>query len=155
MQTDCSTEQLEFQGLGKRQVVANFSAEQTTSDGGLLLLREAADRSGLISDFARCFTDHRDPARIEHSVEELLGQRVFAIASGYEDLNDHDQLRHDPMFAVVTGKPEPTAAPLAARSTLNRLELTPADASGDSRYKKIVYDDDACGCVRRQFPERP
>ncbi|MCP4037573.1 MAG: IS1380 family transposase [bacterium] len=147
MQTECSARQFEFHGLGKRDVVADFSAEQTTSDGGLLLLREAAKRSGLIRAFAGCFTDHRDPARIDHSVEELVGQRVFGLACGYEDLNDHDQLRNDPMFALATGKAAASAGALAARSTLNRLELSPADATKDSRYKKIVYDDEAISQV--------
>ena len=145
--TDCSADQLEFQGLGKRRVVADFSAEQTTSDGGLVLLREAESRSGLIGAFARCLTDHRDPARIQHSVEELVAQRVYGIACGYEDLNDHDQLRKDPLFAVAVGKTDAGASALASRNTLNRLELTPADATGDARYKKIVYDDEAIAGV--------
>jgi hypothetical protein len=144
VQTECSSDPLEFHGLGSRRVVAEFTAEQTTSDGGLPLLREVADRSGLIRSFAGCFTDHRSPERIQYTVEELIAQRVFALACGHEDLNDHDRLRDDPMFALATGR-EPGAGRLAGRNTLNRLELTPAGASESDRYKKIEYDDEAIG----------
>jgi hypothetical protein len=92
--------------------------------------------------------DHRDPERVEHSVPELLAQRVFALALGYEDLNDHDTLRHDPLLAVLVGKADPTGQErrrredrgksLAGKSTLNRLELTPVGANEKSRYKKVV-----------------
>ena len=146
VQTECSAGQLEFQGLGSRRVVPEFTAEQTTSDGGLPLLREVAERSGLIRAFAACFTDHRDPERIQYTVEELIGQRVFALACGYEDLNDHDRLRDDPMLGLATGR-DPAAGRLAGRNTLNRLELTPKQASRRDRYKKIVYDDEAIGQV--------
>ena len=144
MQTDCSSDREVFQGLGRRSVVAAFSAEQTTSDGGLLLLRETEARTKLIEGFARCFTDHRRRERIQYSVEELIGQRVFGLACGYEDLNDHDRLREDPMLALATGR-VPGEGALAGRNTLNRLELTPGDASRTDRYKKIVYDDEAIG----------
>jgi hypothetical protein len=146
VQAECSSGQLEFQGFGGRRVVAEFTAEQTTSDGGLALLREAAEHSGLLHAFARCFTDHRSPERIHHSVEDLIGQRVLALSCGYEDLNDHDRLRADPMLALATGR-DPSAGRLASRNTLNRLELTPEDASGSDRYKKIVYDGEAIGRV--------
>jgi hypothetical protein len=115
-------------------VVAAFNGGRQTVDGGLLLLREAAERSGLIRRFAACFRDHRQPERIEHSVEELLAQRVLAQAQGYEDLNDHDTLRDDPLLAVAAGKRDLVGAArkrgrdrghaLAGRSTLNRLERT-------------------------------
>jgi len=144
VQTECSSDQLDFQGLGRRSVVAEFSADQTTSDGGLLLLRETEARTKLIEGFARCFTDHRSPERIRYTVEELIGQRVFGLACGYEDLNDHDRLREDPMLALATGR-VPGESPLAGRNTLNRLELTPDDASRTDRYKKIVYDNEAIG----------
>ncbi len=150
MQSDCSATQLEFQALGGRQVVAAFDGGRQTQDGGLLLLREVAERSGLIRRFASCFRDHRRPDRIEHTVEELLGQRVLAQAQGYEDLNDHDTLRDDPLLAVAAGKRDLVGArrvqpgdrghALAGRSTLNRLERT---ASEISRYHKIVHDDEA------------
>jgi hypothetical protein len=113
-----------------------------------LLLREVEATVGLLAELARCFDDFRDPELIEHSVEELIKQRVFALALGYEDLNDHDQLRADPLLATLVGKadvtgqervdPRDRGKPLAGKSTLNRLELTPARATAKSRYKKIV-----------------
>ena len=153
VQTDCSAGQLEFQGFGGRQVVAAFDGGLQTSDSGLLLLREVAAETGLIRRFAACFTDHRCPERIEHTVEELLGQRVLAQAQGYEDLNDHDRLRDDPLLALAAGKGDLTGADrprtrdrghaLAGSSTLNRLERAPAEATAASRYHKIVYEGQA------------
>jgi Transposase DDE domain group 1 len=150
VETDCMEAQLEFQGVGSRQVVAGFDAGRATSDGGVLLLREAAQRTGLLGAFARCFRDYRNPDLIEHSVEDLVSQRVLGQSLGYEDLNDHDSLRDDALFAVGVGKKDPTGNdrrrkrdrghPLAAHATLNRLELTPPDANESSRYHKIVYD---------------
>ncbi len=150
MQTDCKETQLEFQTFGRRQVVASFDGGRISSDGGLLLLREVAQHTGLLQQFARCFTDHRDPDLIEHSVEQLLAQRVLALAQGYEDLNDHDALRDDTLLALASGKRDLTGAQrlrerdrghaLAGKSTLNRLERTPAGAGPAARYKKIVYD---------------
>ena len=161
MRTDCTEEQLTFQGLGRRTVVAEFSAGRLSSDaGGLLLLREVAERTGLLRRFAQCFRDHRDPELIEHTVEELLAQRVLAQACGYEDLNDHDVLRDDALLAVAAGKTDPTGAHrqrardrghgLAGKSTLNRLEGTPAEATAAARYKKIVYD---AAAIERVFVE--
>jgi hypothetical protein len=121
--------------------VARFDAPAITSDAGGLLLREVDDKFGIIRQFARCFDDHRDPLKTTHPVQDLLAQRVFGLALGYEDLNDHDQLRHDPLLAVLAGKSEPSpddGPALAGRNTLNRLELTPARAHRKSRYKKIV-----------------
>ncbi len=148
MQTDCTGERLEFQGLGRRRVVANFDAGRVSSDGGVLLLRELDWRTGIVDRFARCFTDHRDPDLIEHSAEELLRQRIFGLCLGYEDLNDHDTLRSDALLAIAVGKVDPTGSDrkhkrdrgkaLAGKSTLNRLELTPRGADSRSRYKKIV-----------------
>ncbi len=150
MPTDCSPRQLEFQGLGRREVVAAFDGGQQTSDAGVLLLREVAEGTGLIRGFASCFTDHRRADRIEHTAEELLGQRVLGQALGYEDLNDHDMLRDDPLLALAAGKRDLTGEhrardrdrghALAGRATLNRLERTPSDATAASRYHKIVYD---------------
>jgi hypothetical protein len=130
--------------------VARFDGGPITSDAGGLLLREVEQHTGIIRQFAACFTDHRDEDLIEHSVEELLRQRIFGLALGYEDLNDHDQLRHDPLLATLVGKADPTGADrcrqrdrgkaLAGRNTLNRLELTPRGANASSRYKKIVAD---------------
>jgi hypothetical protein len=114
----------------------------------LLLLREVAERTGMLRRFARCFVDHRDEALIEHTVEELVAQRVLAQACGYEDVHDHDVLRDDALLAVAAGKRDATGEgrkrerdrghALAGKSTLNRLERTPADATRASRYKKIV-----------------
>jgi hypothetical protein len=146
--TECNAEQLEFHGLGKRVVVADFDGGMISSDGGGLLLREAAQRTGLIDRLAEQFVDYRDPDAVEHSVRDLVAQRVFGLALGYEDLNDHDRLRLDPLLAVLVGKDDPTGQDrtnprdrgkaLASSSTLNRLELTPWDANAESRYKKIV-----------------
>jgi hypothetical protein len=150
MRTECTVGQLEFQGLGRRAVVGRFDAGRTSSDGGLLLLREVAERTGLLKALAGCFRDHRKPEAIEHTVFELVAQRVFGLALGYEDLNDHDILRDDTLLAVAVGKRDLQGAhrarkrdrghALAGKSTLNRLELTPADGDEASRYKKIVYD---------------
>lgn len=130
---------------------AAFDAGRVTSDGGLLLLRELVKRTGLLRQFAGCFTDNRDPGRIEHSVEELLTQRVLGIICGYEDLNDHDRLRDDSLLALAVGKADVTGATrkrqrdqghaLAGKSTLNRLELAAPSVDATERYKKISYDD--------------
>ena len=146
--TECNPEQLEFLGLGKRAVVGAFDGGLISSDGGGLLLREVAERTGLIDRLAEQFVDYRDPDAIEHGVRDLVAQRVFALALGYEDLNDHDRLRLDPLLALLVGKEDPSGEDrrlerdrgkaLASSSTLNRLELTPWDADAESRYKKIV-----------------
>ena len=150
MATECNQQSFGFHALGRREVVARFDGGRITSDGGGLLLREAERITGIIDQFAACFTDHRDPDRIEHSVEELVAQRVYALALGYEDLNDHDDLRRDPLLATLVGKADPTGQrrvrardvgkALAGKSTLNRLELTRQQADG--RYKKIVLHED-------------
>src|SRR5262245_3178550 len=147
METQCNATYLDFPMLGRRQVLADFSGGDISSDGGALLLREVERITGIIRQFAACFTDHRDPDRIEHTVEELVAQRVYGLALGYEDLNDHDDLRRDPLLATVVGKADPTGdsrrrrrdrgKALAGKSTLNRLELTPVGADEDSRYKKV------------------
>jgi len=146
--TQCTQTVFSFEDLGAREVVASFDGGRVTSDGGALLLREVESKFGFIARFARCFTDHRDPEAIEHTVTDLLKQRVFGLCLGYEDLNDHDQLRHDPLLAVLVGKKDPLGEnrlrardkgkALAGKSTLNRLELTPVRAKKTSRYKKIV-----------------
>ena len=123
MQTQCSTASFEFARVEGRSVVASFDGGAITSDAGAVLLG-ATDRAiRLVDRLADCFTDHRDRRLIEHEVSTLVGQRVFAIALGYEDLNDHDHLRHDPVMAVLAGKLEARrqdCAPVAGRSTLNR-----------------------------------
>ena len=151
--TQCITETIEFKALGKRSVVADFAGGSITSDAGALLLDKTEQAIDLLGRAARCFVDHRDPDLIEHTVEQLIRQRVFALALGYEDLNDHDELSHDPLLATVVGKCEPTGQarrsrldrdrPLAGKSTLNRLELTGQNADAASRYKKIVLDFEA------------
>jgi hypothetical protein len=142
MPTQCNAEQLEFAGVGRRRVVAGFDGGTVSSDAGALLLGKADAAIGLIDRLAQCFIDRRDPHLIEHTVRTLLGQRVFGLALGYEDLNDHDRLRHDPVFGVLLGKLEPArrtdCAALAGKSTLNRLELHPA--AGVDRYHKITPD---------------
>ena len=151
MKTECSEDRFSCKPLGRRGVVARFDGGDITSDGGAILLRELEAKTGIIRRFAACFTDHRDADRIEHTVGELVAQRVYGLALGYEDLNDHDELRLDPMLAVLVGKTDPKGATrlrdrdrgkaLAGKSTLNRLELTRPDATSETRYKKIVLDD--------------
>jgi len=140
MQTECSTDCDLFGRVEGRRVRAEFDGGAITSDAGGLLLK-ATDRAiGLVARFAACFDDRRAPELIEHSVAALIGQRVFAIALGYEDLNDHDELRHDPVMAVLAGKlkaKRADCAPVAGKSTLNRLELSREVAT---RYKKIGHD---------------
>jgi Transposase DDE domain group 1 len=140
MPTECSAERFDFGVVEGRAVEAAFDAGLVTSDAGALLLG-AADRAiDLVGRLADCFRDHRRPDLIEHTVGTLIGQRVFGIALGYEDLNDHDELRHDPLMAVLAGKLEAKredCAPVAGKSTLNRLELS---RSEPSRYHKIAYD---------------
>jgi len=147
MTTDCNPQQLEFQGVGRRSVVARFDGGRLSSDGGVLLLGEVERRRGLLRRFAACFQDHRTAALVEHSVEELVSQRVLGLALAYEDLNDHEELRSDPLLATVVGKVDPTGQnrrqkqdrgkPLAGKSTLNRLEW---GAVTQDRYRKISVD---------------
>jgi hypothetical protein len=137
--TECSQQSFGFEGHFSREVTARFDGGQQTSDAGGLLLRETDRRLRLLSRFAACFADGRDAARIEHRVEEMVAQRVYGIALGYEDLNDHEQLRHDPLLAVMSGKTDAESA-LAGKSTLNRLELS---TKKDDRYKKIHCDTEA------------
>ena len=151
MRTECREKRYKFQALGKRAVVGGFDGGRISTEGGALLLRELEKKRRIIGQLAECFIDHRDSGLIEHTVEELVGQRVFGLALGYEDLNDHDRLREDPLLAVLVGKEDPSGQDrqrkqdrgkaLAGKSTLNRLELTPAEANGKARYKKIGVDE--------------
>jgi hypothetical protein len=140
MPTECSRDMFGYEVVESRQVVAAFDGGEVTSDAGALLLG-ATDRTiSLVGRFAACFVDGRAQAQIEHSVAAMVAQRVFGIALGYEDLIDHDQLRHDPVLATLAGKLQARrkgCAPLAGKSTLNRLEHAP---SGTSRYHKIGHD---------------
>jgi hypothetical protein len=134
-------------------VVARFDGGQITSDAGALLLRSVEQRTGILRQFAACFRDCRKPELVEHTVSELVRQRVYGLALGYEDLNDHDQLRQDPLLALLSGKsdlegeqrrrPQDRGKAGAGKSTLNRLELTRPEATRKTRYKKIVLDDQA------------
>jgi hypothetical protein len=134
-------------------VVARFDGGQITTEAGALLLRPVEQRTGILRRFAACFRDYRRADRVEHRLGELVGQRVYGIALGYEDLNDHDQLRQDPLLALLCGKRDVAGEQRrreqdrgkagAGKSTLNRLELTPADAQPEARYKKIVMAEEA------------
>src|SRR5215210_6131820 len=107
MTTECNATYLDFPMLGSRQVLADFDGGDISTGGGALLLRETERLTGIIRQFAACFTDHRKADLVEHTVEELIAQRVYALALGYEDLNDHDDLRCDPLLATVVGKADP------------------------------------------------
>jgi Transposase DDE domain group 1 len=117
-------------------MTVDFAGPTVTSDGGLLLLKQTETKLNLLSRLALCFRDARDPTRVQHSVAELLSQRVFGLALGYEDLNDHDRLSHDPLLGAMAGKTDQRAS-LAGKSTLNRLELSTEEVT---RYKKISCD---------------
>ena len=148
MSSQSTTPTLLFQPQPQCSVAVRFDGGTISSDGGCLLLAEVEQRLHVLQRLADCFRDHRDPELIEHSVLELVRQRVYGIALGYEDLNDHDCLRLDPLLATLVGKSDPTGQSrlrrqdqgkaLAGKSTRNRLELTPPDASAAHRYKKIV-----------------
>jgi hypothetical protein len=150
MNTHCTGRSFEFHALGRRNVLARFDGGTISSDTGGLLLRETESKTRIIRQFASCFTDHRSPRLIEHKLEHLIAQRVYGLALGYEDLIDHDELRHDPLLAVMVGKRDPLGRyrhrkedrgkALAGKSTLNRLELTPVGATKRSRYKKITVN---------------
>jgi len=146
-QTQCSSQPLLFQDLDGREVRADFSGGRITSYGGGLLLRHVEEGRRILARLAECFEDHRDPDAIEHSVSELLAQRVYAIALGYEDVNDHDELRRDSLLAALAGKADITGAerarkrdegiPLAGKSTINRLEWAICGDKKDPRYHRV------------------
>lgn len=150
MQTECTSTELEFEGLGRRRVVGRFDGGRMTSDGGAMLLREADRVFNVTGRLAACFVDHRDPGRVEHGLRTLVAQRVMALALGYEDLNDHDRLRKDAVLAMASGCEDVTGEgrirerdrdhPLAASSTLNRLELGTPERAPTDRYRRIVAD---------------
>lgn len=153
MTTECNQQSFEFHPLNERQVVGRFDGGAITSDAGGLLLREVEKRTGIIERFAGCFRDHRSASQVEHTVRELVAQRIYGLALGYEDLNDHEQLRRDPLLAVLAEKPDPTGESrarqrdrgkaLAGKSTLNRLELSGAVVEEEERYKKIRLEMEA------------
>jgi hypothetical protein len=144
MQTECIAGQLEFEGFDSRRVVAAFDGGAVTSDAGALLLREADRAVRLIDRVAGCFSDGRDQTGVVHAVHTLVGQRIIGMALGYEDVNDHDALRLDPVLALFGDSLEPKrkdCAPLGGKSTVNRLEHAPA--GGGDRYHKIGHDVEA------------
>jgi hypothetical protein len=142
MPAECSAELFEFEAVEGRRVVADFGGGDITSNAGALLLGQVDRGLGLVRRFAECFVDRRDARLTEHTVERLVGQRIFGLALGYEDLNDHDELRKDPAFKVLAGKLGPKLRPdceaLAGKSTLNRLEHTPERHA--AKYHKIDCD---------------
>jgi hypothetical protein len=140
MSPECNPNRVHLQGPNRRQITAQFNGGSIVSDAGVLLLTEADRGSRLMERWAECFVDHRDSRYVRHPLLSLLRQRVFGLALGYEDLNDHDELRQDPLLGALLGRAE---QPLAGKSTLNRLELT---TDGRDLYKKITVDPEA---VRR------
>ena len=150
MLTQCSADLFDFAPVEGRRVEAGFDGGTITSDAGALLLGATDRVVGLVGRLAGCFVDARRPDLIEHDVATLIAQRVFGIALGYEDLNDHEHLRHDPAMAVLAGKlvaRRSDCAPVAGKSTLNRLELSRPEPT---RYHKIAHDEAA---IERLFVE--
>jgi hypothetical protein len=133
--TECSQSSFGFEALGRREIVARFDGGTISSDGGAFLLRQTDQRLNLLPRLAECFLDGRNQNQVDHSIQEMLSQRVYGLALGYEDLNDHEQLRHDPVFGVLAGR-EDLEQPLAGKSTLNRMEM---GAGEKDRYKKITF----------------
>ena len=123
MTTECSQFVFGFHPQKRREIRAQFDGGAITSDGGGLLLREVEKRVGMLRQFAACFTDYRNPDLIEHQVEEMVAQRVYGLALGYEDLNDHEELRNDPLLAVLVEKADPSSQPDAG-------ELEPCATGG-------------------------
>jgi len=160
MGTECSGKQYVFPWVDRRRVEARFDGGRLSSDGGGVLLREVEAQRRIVRRFAACFTDHRKPALIEHPVDALVAQRVFALALGHEDLNDHDALRADPLLAILVGQADVLGTQrrrardrgkaLAGKSTLNRLELGARGEDRSERYQKITVDPTA---VERFFVE--
>src|ERR1700689_2460389 len=133
--TECNQSSFGFKASGKREIVARFDGGTISSDGGAFLLRQADQRLNLLARLAGCFLDGRNQNQVEHSIQEMLSQRIYGLALGYEDLNDHEQLRNDPVFGILAGR-EQLEEPLAGKSTLNRMEL---GAGVKDRYKKITF----------------
>src|ERR1700687_6051986 len=137
--TECIQSNFEFEACGARQIVARFDGGTISSDGGAFLLRQTDKRLNLLPRLAGCFLDGRNQDQVEHSILEMLSQRIYGLALGYEDINDHEQLRTDPVFGVLAGREE-LEEPLAGKSTLNRMEL---GTGVKDRYKKITFWKDA------------
>jgi hypothetical protein len=145
--TGCKEPSLLFQDLGSRKVVVDFSGGRLSSDGGVLLLRQVDAGLGVTAALAECFGDQRQPVYVDHTVRQLLAQRIYGLALGYEDLNDHEQLRRDPLLAAACEKSDPLGGDrfnpahrgvaLAGAATLNRLELS---GNRHSRCHKLPHD---------------
>jgi hypothetical protein len=133
--TECIQSEFRFEAAGRREIVARFDGGTISSDAGAFLLRQTDQRLNLLSRLAECFVDGRNQEQVEHSILEMLSQRVYGLALGYEDINDHEQLRQDPVFGILAGREE-LEKPLAGKSTLNRMEL---GAGTQDRYKKITF----------------
>jgi hypothetical protein len=133
--TECNQSGFGFEPFGRREIVARFDGGTISSDGGALLLRQTDTRLNLLPRLAECFLDGRKQDLVEHSIHEMLAQRIYGLALGYEDLNDHEQLKKDPLFGVLAGRAD-ADTPLAGKSTLNRMEL---GAGTKDRYKKITF----------------
>jgi hypothetical protein len=143
--TECTQSSFEFVGAWSRSVMARFDGGKITSHAGGLLLREADRRIGLLSRLSECFLDGREQSRVRHSVREMVSQRVYGLALGYEDLNDDEQLREDPLLMLLAGSAD-AESPLAGKSTLNRLELA-GESGEEDRYKKVHYAAEAIDSV--------
>jgi hypothetical protein len=137
--TECIQSDFGFEACGKREIVARFDGGTISSDGGAFLLRQTDRRLNLLPRLAVCFLDGRNQEQVEHSIQEMLSQRIYGLALGYEDINDHEQLRTDPVFGILAGRKE-LEEPLAGKSTLNRMEL---GTGTKDRYKKITFWKDA------------
>jgi hypothetical protein len=133
--TECNQSSFGFEACGSREIVARFDGGTISSDGGALLLRQTDKRLNLLARLAECFLDGRNQEYVEHSILEMLSQRIYGLALGYEDINDHEQLRRDPVFGILAGRKE-LEEPLAGKSTLNRMEL---GTGTKDRYKKITF----------------
>lgn len=160
MDTHCKSDRIELQGPGRRILTADFEGGHLTTDGGVVALQQVDQKLQIMRRLADCFVDEREPGRVEHSVEELLRQRVFGLALGYEDLNDHNQLRLDPLLAMAVGKQDVAGktrkhsrhqgAALAGKSTLNRLDFAVGAEAAEDRYHRIAADPEA---IERFFVE--
>jgi len=141
MPTECISKQFDFEGFDGRRVVSAFDGGSITTHAGALLLRQTDRAIDLFRRIASCFDDHRNPALVVHRLPALVGQRIAGIALGHEDIEDHDELRHDQVLALLSDKSEPKrsdCAALAGKSTLNRLEPAPSGVPG--RYHRIGHD---------------
>jgi hypothetical protein len=139
--TECTQSSFEFVGAWSRSVMACVDGGKITSHAGGLLLREVDRCIGLLNRLSKCFLDGRQQSRVRHSVREMVSQRVYGLALGYEDLNDHEQLREDPLLMLLAGSAD-AESPLSGKSTLNRLELA-GESVKEDRYKKVHYDAEA------------